>query len=312
MLNEKEKRKKLFCFSVRLVYCCYGYCLTFAEKDQQHQPLHPPPPPNSGWFTVVMFTVWLLQRQTSNTSPCPPPPPPPPLLSNSSSFTVVMVTAWLLQRQTSSTSPCPLLRRRHRSWSQTHWKRCSSGRKSMGMPTRNWPWDITSCKPANMWVTSFNPFTPNCTFWRGRMTTQFRATFWETCGVLSHDQWCNCWRRSLLAVGTVFIVFLNPKTHLSWTNCWVFNVDQISTPEWQHGSSLQMKRFVLLWIFWVMELKAMKKTCLERKDMLMLTQLLSVVVTVAFQKNLLRRWINPVDLGIGVWSQEKNVMCNGG
>ena len=27
---------------MRLVYCCYGYCLTFAETDQQHQPLPPP------------------------------------------------------------------------------------------------------------------------------------------------------------------------------------------------------------------------------------------------------------------------------
>ena len=26
----------------QLFYCCYGYCLTFAETDQQHQPLPPP------------------------------------------------------------------------------------------------------------------------------------------------------------------------------------------------------------------------------------------------------------------------------
>ena len=291
MLNEKEKRKKLFCFSVSLVYCCYGYCLTFAEKDQQHQPLQPPPPPRPLPKQQLVYCCYVYCLTFAETDqqhqPLPPPPPLPPLLSNSSSFTVVMVTAWLLQRQTSSTSPCPLLRRRHRSWSQTHWKRCSSGRRSMGMPTRNWPWDITSCKPANMWVTSLNPFTPSCTFWRGRMTTQFSTTFWGTCRVLSHDQWCNCWRRSLLAVGTVFIVFLNPKTHLSWKNCWVFKVDQISTPEWQHGASLQMKRFVLLWMLWVMELKVMKKTCLERREMLMLTQLLSVVVTATVQRT---RW----------------------
>lgn len=56
-----------------------------------------------------------------------------------------------------------------------------------------------------------------------------------------------------------------------------------------HSIGLQREWLVLLWIFWAMELKVMKKTCLERKGMPRLTQPMSVVVTATIRKKVLRR-----------------------
>ena len=98
------------------------------------------------------------------------------------------------------------------------------------------------------------------------------------------------WCRSLHANSSVFVAFWSSK---SKQNCQVFSVFWISAPRWWHGTSVQMKWFILLWIFRVMELKTTKRICLERRGMLKLTQPVSVV-TVTIQKKEWRKGMNSV------------------
>ena len=62
---------------MRLVYCCYGYCLTFAEKDQQHQPLRPL---SKQQLVYCCYVYCLTFAETDQQhKPLPPTPPSTPL-----------------------------------------------------------------------------------------------------------------------------------------------------------------------------------------------------------------------------------------
>ena len=126
--------------------------------------------------------------------------------------------------------------------------------------------------------------------------TQFEQHSGKPRETRSHDQWCIWWCRSLHANSSVFVVFWSSK---SKQNCQVFSVFWISAPRWWHGTSVQMKWIILLWIFRVMELKTTKRICLERRGMLKLTQPVSVVVTVTSQKKEWRKGMNSVYGGCG-------------
>ena len=79
--------------------------------------------------------------------------------------------------------------------------------------------------------------------------------------------------------------------HTKFSECF------ISASKWRWRTSLQMKWCIVPWIFYMMELKATNKTCLERKGMLRLTQMMRMVlvVTVIIKKKYWRKQMNPED-----------------
>ena len=96
------------------------------------------------------------------------------------------------------------------------------------------------------------------------------------------------------------------KSWLSQKYCQVFNECQFSTTRWQCSTSLQMKWFVLLWIFWMMEMKSDEEYILRGRGMLSLTLSVSLIVTVTDLKKVLKRWTHPkYPRVVGVVVEEK-------
>ena len=103
----------------------------------------------------------------------------------------------------------------------------------------------------------------------------------------------------LLINGTVFCVFWSSKRWLSWKITEFLKCDR--HPCQDGGTVLHYRWFILLWMFWVMEMEATKKMYFKGRAISRLTQTATVVVTatVTIQKKMLRRWRDRVPSWVG-------------